>query len=246
LDSHPEIHGIDEMEFNQTRLIDYTEDASYHPNVSFKLPAYASLFSFMKQLSGLKVLWCIRDPRDVIASMIRLRLNLAQNISVPWASHPLGAHREIINCLPVLSNKTKRKLYSYVQQYEQICRTHPAQRSFKDVVYTAALCWRVKNELLPVYKNKRISYKMVFYERLISIPEKAIREILEFVGLGWHENVLKHHLYHSGISVGGTDNTRPIDSSNTGKWKTVLTPTALSTVKELCSRVASKFGYELV
>jgi protein-tyrosine sulfotransferase len=33
---------------------------------------------------------------------------------------------------------------------------------------------------------------MVYYEQLVLHPEKEMRRILEYLGLPWNENVLKH------------------------------------------------------
>jgi hypothetical protein len=245
LSSHPEIIGVDEMEFNHDSPSDYIKTLNNHPNVSFKLPTYAHSLPFIKQLSGLRVLWCVRDPRDVVTSMTRLMLRIDQLLYVPWPSHPLGGQREINNCFPVLNNKAKRKLSLHMEKYEQIYRVHPAQRSHADVVYTAGLCWKVKNELITIYRNEQIPFKIVFYEQLISRPRKQIGKILSFAELPWHENVLKHHICHSGKLSGDTDASRPIDSSNTGKWRTVLSSGDLTTVRELCSSAAGRLGYDL-
>ncbi len=82
LDSHPRIHSIDESGYAADKVDDYLENPDFHPFVSLKLPRFASnLACLTRNLSELKVLWCIRDPRDVIASMVNLHLKLSEIIA---------------------------------------------------------------------------------------------------------------------------------------------------------------------
>lgn len=246
LNSHPEINGIDETEFRLDTLADYVVQPDYHPNVCFKLPIYSHFFPLISELEGPGLLWCVRDPRDVVASMVRLELSLDGTVSVPWASHPFGSHQEILNCYPVLDNKVKRKLQRYIRRYEQICTIHPAERSREHAVFSGALCWRIKNELLAVYKRKKIAFKIVRFEKLISQPEQEIIRILNHLNVNWDDNVLDHHRLHAGFAVGGTNKSRPIDSNNTGKWIKTLRSEDVSIIKDLCSGLAGKLGYRLL
>lgn len=245
LSTHAHVHGIDEMEFDGNCLQKYVTAPDYYPRVSFKLPTYAQALGFIRSLLdvGLRVLWCLRDPRDVIASMLRLQLRLNDRQSVPWVSHPLGGEREINHTFPVLMGRTKKALHSAMERYKKIQNTPHDSRSPADLVFTSALCWRVKHELLPVYDKEGVPYTLVCYEKLIADPEKAIRPVLDFVGLSWDGNVLAHHRFHSGKRVGDTDAARPVDSTNTGKWKRVLSSRDLSMVSEVCGELPSRLGY---
>jgi len=72
LDSHPEIVGIDEENFIESQLSDYPEDKNTPACVSFKLPNYVHRFDRVKTWPNLKVLFCIRDPKDVVSSMMSI------------------------------------------------------------------------------------------------------------------------------------------------------------------------------
>lgn len=233
------------MQFNPEKLDDYMEKPDYYPNVSFKLPTYAPFLPFFKTLPDVRVLWCVRDPRDVVASMVRLHLLFDQSSTVSWAAHPLGSHREIVQCFPVLPSDIRQKLVEYVKKYVKIDMTHPAERTPEDLIYTAALCWRIKNELLGLYEKNGISHMVVQYETLVSSPKKEISQILEYLDLPWHENVLKHHLLHFGAVVGDTDSGRPIDPRNIGKWRKELSSKDNLMIREICGWLARKFGYKL-
>lgn len=245
LDSHPQIKGIDEMEFHRIPFNEYLTAPQYHPYVSLKLPTMSHQVEFMKNIPGLKVLWCIRDPRDVVLSMLKLKLNLNQGNAAPWAVHPLGSWREIDNCAKTLINKMDPVLSDQYTAFLKMAQKHPMDWSFEQAVYAAALCWRLKHEVLMLYRKNNVSHIILHYEKLITEPQKVIRKALSYIGLPWHDNVLKHHLLHSGISVGKTINNRPIDRANTGKWKESFDSVPLYIINLLCLDIAAKYGYQL-
>ncbi len=231
----------------QTRVNDYLENPDFHPFVSFKLPRFASDLSFLTRfLSELKVLWCIRDPRDVIASMVNLHLKLNDVVSVSWLVHPGGAKYEFDHCLPVLDEQTKQELSIYQTKYRNIEEKPPALRSREEAVFTGAFCWRIKNELLKIYERENISFEIVKYETLVKHPKEEIKKALDFLNIPWHRNVLKHHRLHKGIHMGKTDYSKPIDSENVGRWRTLFSKEELELINELTSPLAESMGYKLV
>lgn len=245
LDSHSEIYGIDEMQFQEEKLSLYLNHADYYPLVSFKLPSYSAFIDFIKRIPDVKVLWCMRDYRDVISSMLKLNLNW-NNGSLPWAVHPSGALREIINCEAALKDRATAEVKKLLLAYHGMPNIHtlPSLKEKREkAVYTAALCWRLKQELLTIYDDQKVDYQIVKYEQLIKTPKESIKAILLFIGIDWSENMLQHHKLHSGISVGDTDNTRPIDGANHGKWKEILTENDLLTIDDICLKTAREFGY---
>jgi hypothetical protein len=246
LDSHPDITGIDEPVFGEIPLIEYLHNPLYHPNVSFKLPAASYQAEFIKTISGIKVLWCIRDPRDVVLSMMNLKVLIKKDAALPWVIHPEGAVREIENIAETLQKKMGDELINHYKIYKEISRKLPSLWTIEEKVYVASLCWRMKQDLLTIYEEHGITYQVVHYESLINNPENVIRGVLDFIGIPWHENVLRHHLLHSGVSVGSTVNTRPIDNSNTGKWVTTFDPKILNIIYVMCSEAAARHGYQLL
>jgi hypothetical protein len=245
LDSHPDIVGIDETQFEIKQINEYVTGEKYHPSVSFKLPAASHVLWFPKKVPGIKVLWCMRDPRDVVLSMLNLKLDLGDT-ELPWAANPRGARQEIENIAKTLQQSTgmDAALADLYITYKDIAAKDPFLWSREELVYVAALCWRLKQEILPVYNERGIAYRIVSYEMLVKEPENTIREILDFVELPWHANVLAHHLLHSGVSAGETRNDRPIDSLNTGKWKSSFDTQSLNIIKTLCFTVAAQYGYK--
>lgn len=245
LDSHPQIRGVDEMEFRNDKLKEYLEHPDYHPCVSFKLPVYAHSVRSLKTLPCLKILWCVRDPRDVVLSMINLKLRMDDLQSVAWANHPYGAVREVEHCMQALGyGEGGRSFFGYAE-YQRISQIPCLLRGRAEAVFMAALCWKLKNELLELYDRENISYLVVSYEDLIADPKPMLEKILSFLKLPWHDNVLMHHELHNGMSVGDTVNNKPIDASNTGKWKQALSNDEVVVIESICAGVAQKFGYRL-
>jgi hypothetical protein len=235
------------MGFSADNVHDYLDNPDFHPFVCLKLPRFASnLACLTRFLSELKVLWCIRDPRDVIASMVNLHVKLNDVLSVSWLVHPGGAKYEFDHCLPVLDEQTRQELSVYETQYLTIEEKPPALRSREEAVFAGAFCWRIKNELLKIYEREHVDFEVVKYEMLVKHPKEEIKKALDYLNISWHRNVLKHHRLHKGIHMGKTDYSKPIDSANVGKWRTLFSKEELELINELTSPLAEGMGYKLV
>lgn len=249
LDSHPEIHGIDEADYREEALQDYLSRPAYAPVVSFKLPARAHAVAALgRELPGLKVLWCLRDPRDVLASMLKLRLGVGPlgappEDFLPWAVHPTGAEQEIRHALEILP--AEQALKEALARLAEITALPPAERTRAQAVFLGALCWRVKQALLMGYRQAGIRLWVVRYEALLAQPEAELARTLEFLGLAWHPDVLRHHELHHGLATGLTDGARPLDRHNTGRWKTLLSEREVALIDQICAPLSARLGYDL-
>ena len=243
LDSHPRIHGVDESVYSNDNLPHYLTDDAFHPNVSFKLPIFAHAFRSFAVLPTLKTIWCVRHPLDTVASMLNLKVELGSPVPVPWAIHPTCAEMEIRNCVSILPDHLRLKLKREIDEYTHIVRFPLKDRSREHGVTLAAICWRIKNELLDEYRRHDVSHHVLRYEALVQSPEAVIRELLQYLDLEWHTDVLRHHQLHEGTSIGNTDNTRPIDAQNTNKWRTTLSEAEAARAFTICAPVAKSFGY---
>lgn len=243
LGSHPEIHAIDEMEFDPDRGAAYLSDPSLGPRVCFKQPTWASDLPAMQGIPGLKVLWVVRDPRAATASMITLQLDF-KGIASPWAAHPLGGGREIRNCLGALE-KLPPDLQPALQAYVDDLAVPPGRWSTDQCVRAGALCWRLKNELPDLYRKVGMDFRLVVYEHLVSDPRGELGPILEYLGAPWDDAVLGHHRLRQGMAVGGTDRGRAIDTSSMERWRERLTSPQLETIRTICGPLAGVFGYTL-
>ncbi len=245
LDSHGAVRAVDESEFAVEKLDNYRSAAEFGPTVVLKLPRYAHDVDFMRGLPDATVLWCVRDPRDTVASMVSLHLPVNSTVSVAWASHPYGGDMEIKNSFKALNPETQTRLQGVYEQCEQAFLKPPVVRSRQDAVRAAAFCWRVKNELIANLKQEGIDHKLVCYEDLLEKPRDVIAELLDSMGLEWDDNVLRHHELHSGLAVGGTVKNRPIDPGNRGKWQRLLKENDLTLVHDIAGELANSLGYEI-
>lgn len=242
LNSHPQIQGVDEVDFDRAKAALYLNSPEYHSHVAFKLPSHAHRVESFGALSAARIIWCIRDPRAVIASMMNLNLQ-ASGLVMPWARHPVGAQREIENGLLVLEHHGRVLPEMLRQQYGQL-RDMPAElRGREEGLLLAALCWRIKQELLAVYQTLALPMYVLHYEKLAMEKETEIRAVLAFLELAWHEDVLQHHRLHQGTSTGLTENSRAIDERSVAKWKQQLTAVELRRIAEICADLAGRHGY---
>lgn len=242
-DSHPGIRGIDEEEYRDGEVHKYLNDAAYGPWVCFKMPTWAADIQRFQQFPGIKVIWCLRDPRQVVASMIKLQLS-EQGLLTSWAAHPYGAVGQIKGCLN-LFRAVPPEIAQDVAAFGNDLRTAPTLWNTTQLTRSAALCWRLKNEVPRVYEFKGIAYKTAIYERLVTEPRVAIGELLAFVGAPWHDDVLSHHQFKRGMAVGRTDMGRAIDTASLEKWRSQLDPEQVALVTRICGPRAKELGYDL-
>lgn len=246
LNSHPAIHSIDELAFDHADLNTYLSAPNLPGFVSFKLPRYAQMLSFIETLPDARVLWCVRNPLDVVSSMVKLGQLLSEDGPlISWAAHPYCAPREILNSYWPLEVGQKQKVSHFMKEYERIIHKDLATRSRNELIFTGALCWRIKSEIPDLYRKRSIKFHILEYEQLVASPEQTIRRILQYIGVPWDSKVLHHHEVHDGISVGATDNSRPIDTRSVGQGADTFSAKEQAIVAKICGSNARKFGYDL-
>lgn len=217
LNSHPKILSIDEDRFHFPSINTYLNAPWLPRYVCFKLPSYAPLLQLLRGIPNLRVIWCVRDPIDTVWSMMKLKMNIDNKQSVPWAAHPDCAQTEIVNSFWSLNEVKKQELSEHMNKFQVIANKNPLERSRSDNIFTGALCWTIKNSLPERYKEENIEIHTVRYEILVTSPKHTIKSILEYIGVDWSDDVLGHHNKHEGLSVGNTSNTRPIDNRSVGQ-----------------------------
>ena len=255
LDSHPAIWGIDEDKFFFPSIYSYLAAPMPQatPFVSFKLPPFAHILPFIEMLPGCRLLWCIRDPIDVVWSMVKLG---SEGVSgnIPWAAHPSGGWGEINNAYWVLDDKHKRELSEHMVEFARLTEkfvklsSTPENRikiARRDCVFIGALCWRIKNELPGLYKGREIDFHVVRYADLVTHPKEGIAGALDYIGADWDDQVLMHHRLHKGTSIGNTSNTRAIDQNSMGTGKRNLSQEEQDLIATICGDTAKKWDYEM-
>ena len=257
LDSHPKVCSVDEDRFFAPEIYRYLYSnlPEATPFIAFKLPQYAHMLFFIEALPGRRVLWCIRDPLDVVWSMVKLRWPIG-DIMVPWAAHPRGGWFEITTTYWSLNEEQRGKLNEHMTKFARIseklvtlARSPEKEKLTKidrqDCVFIAALCWRIKNELPWRYRASNIDFYVIRYEDLVTNPRDRIAEILDYISVDWSEEVLNHQHLHKGISIGNTSNTRAIDQKSLQNGKRNLSQEEQELVKVICGDTALKWNYIL-
>jgi len=251
LDSHPAIWGIDEEKFAFPSIYSYLAAPMPQapPFVSFKLPQYAHILPFIEMLPGCRVLWCVRDPVDVVWSMVKLGSE-----SIPWAAHPSGGWAEVSNAYWMLDDERKREISGYMAEFARLTEKFVKLANTpgsgmkierRDSVFIGALCWRIKNELPSLYKNRKIDFHVIRYADLVRQPQEHIADALDYIGVDWDDNVLMHHRLHKGTSIGNTSNTRAIDQNSLGAGRKNLSEEEQGLIKVICGKTASNWNFNL-
>lgn len=251
LDSHPDIKGVDEFDFLPPMIFRYLcePDPEATRFTAFKLPEYANLLPFIDNLQGRRILWCFRNPLDVVWSMVKLNYNVG-NTAIPWTIHPRGGWGEIVNNYWALDPKQKIELSIYMNKFWALGEkfknlSNPPENLRKvdrlDCVFIGALCWRIKNELTSLYKHRNIDFHLVKYDDLVTNPKHTILRMLDYIQIGWRDEVMMHHLLHKGLSIGNTDNSRAIDQNSLGEGEKNLSQDEQKLIKEICSSLHISF-----
>lgn len=208
LNAHPRVHVVGEEERAAYRYFWKEADLGELPDecVGLRVPAGTHQLDHALAHGEARVLFVLRDPRDVVSSMHRARAG-----EVPWIAQE--AHDEIRRTLENLPNRA---------ELEQ--RLHQLYGEIEDRgdVRFGAFLWMLKNRYIPLYERSPLPTKIVRYEELVSNPEACLRQICEHLGLEWSDRLLDHGKHNVG-EWGGTDKTAPIHRRSVALHKDALT-----------------------
>lgn len=271
LDSHPQIKNIDEAYYDysvnaktnvkrQIKNLKKTNKASTKsvktasknrshsanlPNIlSFKLPTKSADLSFIKtELQPDKIIWMIRNPMDVIASMVKLHIKINHFVSVSWAAR--FADVEIIGMLKKYPPAILEKHANDISFFQMISSVPSVMRTESQIIRTAAICWNLKQESVKMMKKQKLPIMVLRYEDLVGQPKKTLKKTVDFLNIDWSDKLLKHHKLHKGISIGNTQNNQKISNRNVGSGKRMFGKDSQKIIKNICKKTAKKFGYRL-
>ncbi len=152
-------------------------------------------------LPGAKIIYMLRDIRDVVSSMIAL------------------------NKVPILNNQLRRIFSS-----KDLAQMFPAELSLLQQDDNSvkphikmALVAKIKMSLARQFQDNGLDVLMVKYEDLVTQPEYIIPNVLEKLDLPQATECLHHEDVLYGIGPGGTHRDRSVDNKSKGKWKDNLT-----------------------
>lgn len=231
LECHPEIFCFDELDSYRVLASGAFDDAIGRPLVGFKIPRWAEqldaselrdfgLPTQARQIyHGQKILFLVRDFRDAIASMIKLRGQ--RSWLEEWAEPIINEHVE----------RTEGFAQTWAKELS-ICRT-----ARNPLIAIGALYWAYKSAALIRYVALGYPVLGICYESLVSRPQDELRRICAFLGVDFTDALL-HHPSHShreilenGLAIGNTDPACSIDSASVGQW-----PQFLDSADEMIAR----------
>jgi hypothetical protein len=198
--------------------------ARERPIVGFKAPCLTEQFAnpswwdvlvlpeVRNEYCGQKLIFMVRDARDTVASMLRLRV-----LGQPWLD---------VHLMPSLEAKLERDLRFAERYGSSLARLRDAR--YRALAH-AALYWRYKVDALVEYLELRFPVLLVRYEDLVAEPQVELLRVCGFLQVPWESGLLRHAAFthtdvdDDGRATGDTDPRRPIDSDSVGQWRTSFT-----------------------
>ena len=110
--------------------------------------------------------------------------------------------------------------------------------------------WRYTTELARQATRRWRRFVVIRYEDLVLQPEPVLRELLDWLGEPWSDEVLRHDSVQSGR--GGRTQVEgrvrvddPIDTARIARWKETLDERELRQVREELGPLGELFGYDM-
>lgn len=220
LDSHPDIVCCDE-EIGYSAIendLPVTEltGGSTPALIGFKLPIWTELFaeyeSFTQRFGADKILFLERDVHQVVASMLTLPGFLDAEVPTVqgWLRDPSRSFTRFCNGFDVSALVPPLAIDQKLQ--------------------LAARYWAYKRSSIRGIRQRGFATHRVRYQDLVEQPAATLRDVVQFLGIPWHEDLLSHHrlphdeLNRDGtIGIGDINARRAIDCTSLEKYKQVLT-----------------------
>ena len=217
LQAHPSIKGIDETEFPSPFPFPSSMALYYHQlqkkSICLKLPEHIFNVEYIaRHFPKAKILWIVRNPYSVIASMLALK-----NTRGSWVKR-CGATE-------------LKRLIPFFPEINELDLTQ------LDEISLAAMVWKYKNQALDIYRQKGLQVFDFKYEDLVENPQSMMSDILNFLEFPWSDRVLQHHKFHQPTKTypGNTKGDKAVDTSRNSQPKFTASERniIMSTAKEL-------------
>ena len=247
LESHSKIMCYDEPT-SYSKLNDYSHNPvqSNMGLVGFKIPLLTEQldepffsdvnldFIIDNNFQKIKRIFLIRDVRDTIYSM----MNLKQENSTWYNIWPKKSIDFWVKTIPNFSSKFSHDL-NFIS------------KSNDSVISYASLYWKIKNMSLFNYEKNQTTLCKIKYEDLVTIPEKSIKKVIDFLEMEWEDSLMYHHKFeHSetnknGITVGDTNTKKSIFSDSIGIYETKLSKTQIEEIMNISGEIMLKLEYKV-
>ena len=249
LDSHPRVVCFDEIKaypilknYSERGRIALPELPEQIQRAGFKIPRWTEQFrdgEFRDEgqpeicrnfYSGEKILFLIRDVRDVVVSMKKLKVGSAGTWLEFWPPR-------IVLCKLV---RDPRFQETYRRELAILAKTEDAMTE------NAPITWTYKTKIIFDYFAAGFPLLPLFYDDLVTNPRRALGEVCSHLDIEWDERMLTHHelehreLFPDGSTVGGTDPKARISSKAVKQWQAALTLAELDLIEEIAGETAQR------
>lgn len=181
------------------------------------------LSSFSNSYASQKLLFVVRDVRDVVASMLALKVDgrpWLEGFALPW--------------LKYRSRMDERFHGTYASTFAKV------QDARYPRVAGASVYWRTKVDSYFEYLNRGFPQLLIRYEDLVARPRLELLRICGFLEIPWEDSLLCHpsfphtELLPDGLAIGGTNPLRPIDTRSIKRWRLSLSNEEITEVFHFC------------
>ena len=241
LESHSDIACLDETQSYKALATGEHDGASNGSLLGLKIPRLAEQLDQDEVADlgldleippfyrGQRVLFLVRNFRDVIASMLKLRG--AKTWLEQWA-------------VPIIRRKaeTDSRFARRWKDELELCDRAGSLPMF------GALYWAYKNDALLRYVRRGLPVLPIGYEALVTDPRGELARVCRFLGVPFEEALLDHpghehgELFASGLTVGNTDPKRGIDDASVGQWREWLGASDLNLASAIAGPIEGRIS----
>lgn len=236
MNSHPLIKNVDEADFKSI------DNLSVDFHSCAKLPKESANINFIKnKYKPDCIIWMVRNPFDVIKSMMSLQISRSRSNTESWGR--TFVHVEINSMLQYLPSEILSPHQQLLDQYRDILANDMLKNSEQGSVLSCITCWALKQECYKYLQASGLNIVALRYEDLVTSPKIVLPELFKKLNVDWHDDLLRHHELHNGLSIGNTLNSRAIDKSSLFYSQRFFYDSELKLISDLTATSRKAFLY---
>jgi hypothetical protein len=244
LECHPDIFCLDEDTSYPALMRGECPKPAGQKLTGFKVPRWSEQFDAPAAQDdgevamahnfyrGEPIIYLVRDVRDTVASMLKLKMTESQT----WLEYCAR---------PILESKVAQTAFAH-QYAAEIGQLRASGTAWPKV---GALYWKYKTE--PLFRYRQLGWPLLLirYEDLVESPGWHLRQIVDFLGLKWNDRLLEHdrlphtEIYPDGTAMGNTDPRKPIHDENVGQWRHMFSASDEASILEMAGQLPARLGY---
>ena len=243
LECHPDIFCLDEDTSYPALMRGECPKPAGQKLTGFKVPRWTEQFDATAAqddgeaamarnfYNGEPIIFLVRDVRDTVASMMKLKMTEKQT----WLEYCAR---------PILESKIAQPAFAaqFTAEIEQLRKSDNAWPK------VGALYWKYKAESVFRYRQLGWPLLLIRYEDLVESPRWHLRQIVDFLGLEWNDRLLEHdrlphaEIYPNGTAMGNTDPRKPIHDENVGQWRHMVSTNDEASILEMAGDQPARLG----